>query len=71
MRTRRPTALLPADRAHDHMNGEWNGRKWPAYLERGHRAENFDGHIAYTRMDGYGVIKDLISWTSDAMDDSL
>ena len=71
MRTRRPTALLPADRAHDHMNGEWNGRKWPAYLERGHRAENFDGHIAYTRMDGYEVIKDLISWTSDAMDDSL
>ena len=50
---------------------KWNGRKWPACLERGHRAENFDGHIAYTRMDGYGVIKDLISWTSDAMDDSL
>ena len=71
MRTQRPTALLPADRAHDHMTGEGNGRKWPAYLERVYCAENFDGHIAHTRMDGYGVMKDLISWTSDAMDDSL
>ena len=52
------------------MDWEWNGRKWPAYLERGHCAENFDGHIAYTRMDGYGIRKDLILWTSDAMDDS-
>ena len=44
--------------------------EWPANVERGHRAENFDGHIAYTRVDGYVVMKDLVSWTSDGMDDS-
>ena len=34
-------------------------------MKRGHRAGNSDGHIAYTRIDGYDVMKDLIPWTSD------
>ena len=51
------------------MDWEWNGRTWTAYLDRGHRAENFDGHIAHTQVDGYGFMQDLISLTSDGMDD--
>ena len=42
------------------MDWEWNRKTWTGYSERPHREENFDGHIAYTRVDGYGVMKDLI-----------
>ena len=28
---------------------------------------NFDGHIAYVRVDSYGVRMDLMSWTSDGI----
>ena len=52
------------------MDWEWNGREWPIYLERGHHTEDFDGHIACTLVDGYGVMKDFISWTQDGMEDS-
>ena len=39
--------------------------EWTRYLERADRVENFDGRIAYTPVDGHGVIKDLIEWTSN------
>ena len=47
--------------------GEWNGREWASYLERGKRVENFDGHIAYVRVDGCEVMKNLVSWTSNGI----
>ena len=49
------------------MVWEWNGREWTSYLERGNRPENFDGHIAYVRVDGYEVMKDLMPWTSNGI----
>ena len=49
------------------IDWEWNGREWTSYLERGNRAANFDGHIAYVRVDGSEVMKNWMPWRSNGI----
>ena len=49
------------------MNWEWNGKEWTVSSEREDGAENFDWRVAYVRMDDYGVLKTLMSGTSNGM----
>ena len=53
------------------MIWEWNGGEWTRYNETWRCEENFEWQHGYVRKNTWKVIKDLILWTSDGMDDSL